>query len=182
MTAARLDPRAESYDLDDESLAPVAIPITYKGRRYELREADADAALRWRSATVAKMTPGPAGGLVPSAGFHDNEAFIVHLCLWDVTESAAGKQVPLATVRKWPYRFLEPLSERAKQISGITIEDDTIEKLEAAIAELQEKLAKLREKEAKKREAEADGQTRADDPYHEDDSPEGNGGGGTTGR
>jgi hypothetical protein len=165
-TVKRLDPFAESYDLDGEDLTPKVIPISFKGRKYELREASADDALKWRAATLLKMAPNPdGGGLVPVSGFHDNEAHILSLCLWDVTDSPEGKRLNLYQIRNtFPYRFMEPLSERAKDISGITPNDESAELLEKRISLLQKRLDELRAAKEEKREPE---------------SPEGNGQAGT---
>lgn len=159
------------YDFDDENAQPQVVPFKYKRKRYELREPDADQVILWRSWCVSKMVPNQTGNgppMVPGPGFHDNEPYLVSLCVVEIVGPGKEKPVPLAQVRKWQYRMLEKLFNHAKVIGGI-VEDDTISGLEKKIKELQEKLDLLKKDHP---EYQSDGQAHPPDAEREEPDAE----------
>lgn len=126
---------------DDLDLREVEVVI--KNVNYILREADGATAAKYRSAAVqgSRFSQKTKDVLV-GPGIGDVELVLLSGCL---LFKENGRRVPEGTIRAWPSRIITQLFNRAKQISELEEDDDTIESLEAKISELQEKLSRLRE-------------------------------------
>jgi hypothetical protein len=128
-------------ELNFESLEPTTVPVTFKGRKYVLKEASSDATCKWRNSGLqgAQVRDGKVSSLGNVA---DLEPLLVSLCLFDVTDGGE-KPVPLKTVREWPYKVVSALFNRARDISGLAEEEDTEESLTKRIDELTAKRERL---------------------------------------
>jgi len=145
-------------NFDEDDLALIQIPVTYKGKTYLLTEAFGDAVAQWRNAQLAgtTMRQSEDDGVktISLGGMADSEPLLVALCLFspgpdgNLILDARGNvdrkhQVPLSVVRSWPQRLVGPLFERVKEISRLN-EVETMESLEKKIADLQKRLGKLK--------------------------------------
>ena len=108
---------ADTTDLGD--LEPRVFNYTVGGAPYQLREATADTAAKYRNAAAktAKMVDGKFSG-VGNVG--DLEPYLVSLCLFD----SGGKAVPLDLIKTWPARVVKALYTKAKTASGLDEADD----------------------------------------------------------
>lgn len=140
---------SDSFDFD--GITPVSIPVRVGGKRYILREATGDVAVRYRNACLKAMKLGADGKPVAMENMADVEPYLVHLTLFAVAENGGESQVPLATVRGWPARVVKALFNKAKEIGSLD-EADTKEQLQARIDADQAKLAALSNGHAEKNE------------------------------
>ncbi len=147
MSGARIE--VEPLDLGD--LEPVQLPVKFGGNKYVLREADADAGAKYRSATTscARMEDGKVYGM---DGIGDIQPLLVSLCLCQTNPhngelrlDTNGRvvKVDLATVKSWPDRIITRLFDEAIRISPCLNEQDSREKLRQKIAAQQAKLAEM---------------------------------------
>jgi hypothetical protein len=130
----------QEKELIFEDLTPVEVPVTIGGKRYKLREADGETAVKYRNAAAACTKIGTGGKFSELRGVGDLEPLLVSLCLVD----EAGNRVPESTVRTWPNRVQRALFDRAKEISHLGEEEPSDEaSLRAKLADTQEKLDAL---------------------------------------
>ena len=147
------DPYAEI--IADEP-KPITVPVRVGGKvKYFLAEASADAAKQFRNTAVRGSSM--ADGVI-SMGGHvaDAEPILLSLCLFYATPDGqmpidhkgdfdSRKLVPMSVIRSWPSRFVEPLYERIKKISKLTMEPDTVETIDKQIVRLQHRRQQLLE-------------------------------------
>lgn len=130
-------------------LAVKEVAATIGGKKYTLREASEDAAIKYKNA-LARSVRVADGKVVGSDGVGDAQALLVSLCLFETIADDAGRpagerNVPLVTVRGWPARVVRPLFHRAEQISGL---EDGPKDPPARIAALRAELASLEKQQA----------------------------------
>lgn len=126
-------------------------PVTIGKKRYMLREASADAVVKFRNALTANAQLGQGGRVSRIGNIADAEPLLVSLCIVELYDHDTGKgvetkerPVPLSVVRSWPNRILKPLFDKVKEISAIHEDEETEESLGKEIARLQGKLDLLR--------------------------------------
>jgi hypothetical protein len=118
-----------------DSLTPIEVAVEIEGKAYTLREASGDAACKYRNAQLERVEMGPEGKPSRFHGLADLEPLLVSLCLFN---DENGKQVNINTIRSWPSRILKPLFDKAKEISELGEEEETIEDLQKKLAEAME--------------------------------------------
>lgn len=103
-----------------DDLVPIEVPVSVNGAQYILREANGDAACRYRNAVMecVEMVDGKPARV---HGMANTEPLLVAMCL----RTADGKLVGEATVRSWPPRVIKVLFAKAKEISDL--EDEVAE-------------------------------------------------------
>jgi hypothetical protein len=84
------------------------------GEPYTLREASADAAVKYRNASSAGATM--KDGTVTVGRVGDVEPILVSLCLFD----QHGRAVPLHVVKTWPARVTKALFTKIKEVSDLS--------------------------------------------------------------
>lgn len=123
-------PREEHFDAD--------------GRRFILREATEDAAMKIRAVADRATRTSPDGKtveVIDAAASAENALYMVSLCLWEVTKDGE-KQVTPDEMRHWPARVTKALAEKVIEMSELG-ERDTPESLDEKIARLREQREKL---------------------------------------
>lgn len=113
----------------DEELGSGVVPFTYKGEKYELREATGLAAKRYTNEKSSRLTFGPNGKFQSARDLGDLEPLLVALCCFDSND----QQVPLNVVDGWPSRMVNRLFKEAKRISDIDVDDDAKSQLFKAL-------------------------------------------------
>jgi len=128
---------ADELDFDD--ITVVEIPVRFQGKRYVLREASEEATIKYRATQFrdAKLVDGKVSANMER--MQELGSLLVSMCLFD----EADKPVSLQTIRGWPRRVVEPLHQRALQISKLD-DNATAEALEKQLASTQERLDALR--------------------------------------
>lgn len=121
----------QKYDPMSFDLTPICIAVTVGNKKYALKEASGDAAVRYRNAQLGCTELGPDGKPKKIVGIGDTEPLLVSLCLFEVTEVDAegnivktGANVPVNTIRSWPARIQKALFEKIKEVSEIDKEDE----------------------------------------------------------
>lgn len=139
-------------ELDFSDLEPVEIEFELFGESYLLREATADAAVKYRNA-IARSASFSDGKVTAVTNIANIEPLLVSLCVFklgkpDANGNRAITPLTETTVRNWPSRLLAPLYKRIKEISEL---DDPVtrESLEKIIEDAQAKLAELDAQEEK---------------------------------
>lgn len=128
----------EEIRFDD--LSPREIPVAIGDAKYVLREAGEAAAIKHQDAVARAFHMSADGkGAVAGAGLARTRALLVSMCLF----GEGGKPVSEQVVQSWPARIVKKLASAAARMSGIGGEE-TVESLEAKIAELQQQLEELR--------------------------------------
>lgn len=123
---------------------PKSVPVTIGGRKYLLKEATADAAVRYRNAAAraARMTDGKVTGV---DGIAEAEPLLVANCLFELRgDGGTGPLVSVTTIKGWAVRVQKQLFDRIKEMSDGLVDTPTAEVLEREIAERQRQLADLR--------------------------------------
>lgn len=113
-------------------------PVRIKGVDYILIECSEEDATRWRNHAIraAKMKSGKVSAMGDIA---EMEPILVSYCLHTKDKR---QPVPLSTILQWPSRYVKPIFERAKVISGLN-EKLTAAQIRERIAELQEELEEM---------------------------------------
>lgn len=148
--------------IEFDSLERVQVPVTLGKEKYILLEGSGDVAIKYRDAimaTINKMKDGkPDGGL---KGIATVESYLLSLTLYKVTETGGTMPmlgdgspdpnylVPQQVIRSWPNRIISMLYERAKQISGLNLEDKAKE-LEGKTEEELKEMAEREDEKLKK--------------------------------
>jgi len=131
-------------------LTPAEVPIVIRAKGDDgkltstkciLREASGDVAARYRDAMMRCTTLGPNGRAVKIEGMAGTEAVLVAGCLF---YADTNKPVPIDVIRSWPNRVQEALHKKAKEISELDREDETVEGIESQITDLQKRLAEVK--------------------------------------
>lgn len=121
-----------SDELDLEDLAPHEITIKVKGEpKYILKEASADAAAKYRNATLKGASMDQATGRILPGEMAGAEAIVVAACLyeiWDVNK--LPRPVLLSTVLGWRNSAVSQLFDKLKEISpDLVLGDKTAKNL-----------------------------------------------------
>jgi hypothetical protein len=132
---------SEEWILDD--LEPQQVKVKIKDKHYHLREASADAAVKFRNATLkaAKMSDGKVVGMENLA---DAEPLLVSLCLYKAGKDEelvlapdgnpdSRQLVPQQTIRGWPDRTQKVLFDKIKEMSPTLEGKETLESLDKKI-------------------------------------------------
>jgi hypothetical protein len=130
----------EQMVFDDLQLREVPVKIGQK--EYTLREANGEAARKFRNAVIKAARFGPDGKAERLEGAADAELVLINACLVD----ASGRQTPINVLAGWPNRVLKALFNRAKEISDLGESDDS----ERGLLESQKRLSKELEEVASK--------------------------------
>jgi hypothetical protein len=137
-----------SQEMNFDDLQPIEIPVKFRNRRFGLREASGDSAVKYRNAMLDATRLGPDGKPISVKGMANIEPLLVSMCLIEYIADKDGKDrerpVSEAAVRSWPNRILKPLYEKCKAISALNEDDETEEALVRRIDELQKKLVVVR--------------------------------------
>jgi hypothetical protein len=107
------------------SPTPKIIPITIDGKRYELRELDADGWSEWQTRQFSYLESQGAilpDGKVKPTSITPLQPVLVSLCLYFSQEN--GGRVEEAVLRKWSYQITEPLYKECRKINGMDKEDE----------------------------------------------------------
>jgi hypothetical protein len=144
-------------DFDFDHIVPTEIPVKIGGKKYVLREAGSDAAIKFRDAVMAATTwvPGidgkPENRIARVEKMADTEILLVALCLFpanadgqlakDENGSPTAAPVGMSFVRNLLDRIRQPLYDKIKEISP-TLADDT----EASLAKEMENLKRRTER------------------------------------
>jgi hypothetical protein len=160
--------RGEFAPLDFSDLTPIEFPFSYKGKKYVLCEASADAASKYRNALLKNAKPGPDGRLASYGEMAEAELVLVAGCLFEAYPDKDGAEkrrpVTVQQLREFPNRVTKPLFERAQKISELMPEKETREVLLKRISEASKKLNELNAAEEAARRADADSSGGAEDP------------------
>lgn len=151
--------------LDFTDLAPIELPVKIMGRNFLLREASADAAVRYRNCLLrsTRMVDGKVSGI---EGMADAEPLLVSCCLLELIIHSNGETLKRAVtegdVRRLPNRITAKLFEAAKRISRLD-EDEKPEVIKKQIKALQERLEKMEPK-GEEEKQDINGKKEAPDP------------------
>lgn len=123
------------------------VSVCIAGKNYTLREANGEAARRYRNTVLKAARLGPDGKPVSIDGMADAEMVLINQCLID----HSGRMTPIAVLAGWPSHILKKLFVRIQEISDLKeSEEDTLEglakrraRLEKEMAETNLKLARL---------------------------------------
>jgi hypothetical protein len=145
-------------DLIFDTIDLQEVPVQIAGKSYTLREANGEAARRYRNALLRSAKLGPDGKPVSLDGMADAEMILVNECLID----KSGRKTPIQVLGSWPANVIKKLFNKAYAMSDLKEgEEDTIEglkkrkeRLEKELAETKVKLAKLQPEESGEEEGE----------------------------
>jgi hypothetical protein len=146
----------ENAELTEEftfDLTPIEIKVKVGERHYILREATGEAARTYRNQMTDCLTLGDSGKPRKVSGIASLEPLLVSLCLFD----QAGNLVPESILIKWPARILRKLYDKAKLISLIDDEDETVESLTKERDKLDKKLKELADEGSSKNSSDTEG-------------------------
>ncbi len=142
---------SEEFRFDD--LAPVAIPVTFRGKHYVLTEASAGDVLAWRIRQYQHARFDAEGNATERSvqDVFESQTFLVSCCLYLADRPGAppldaednldrSKRVPLEMVRAWPDRIIDKLLEKVMAISELNVKE-TKEALEKRLVETVQKLS-----------------------------------------
>ena len=102
-------------ELNFESIEPIEVPVTIAGKTYTLVEAVGEAVEVWRDAQISGTEFNAEGKPVRVSGLSGLNMLLLSRCLLDPER----KPVPLAVIKRWPNRIIEPLAEKVKEISEL---------------------------------------------------------------
>lgn len=123
-------PSDKDFSLNFDAVEEVIIPVTYKGKKYALKEASGDTVALYRNAAVARMGKLSDGGKPTSlTKVGDLEPFLVALCFHEVDQETGelGHHVNEKVIRAMPHQMVRKLFDTVKKISGLVEEDDSRE-------------------------------------------------------
>lgn len=127
--------------IDFSNLAVIEIPVKIGSETYVLREATGKAAQAFQNALLQRTTFGPSGKPQKTERLGDLTTLLLSYCLF----TQDNKPVAESVIASWPNRVVSELFDKAKQISKLEGEEETIEKLEKRIEELRTKQAREEE-------------------------------------
>ena len=152
-----LENGAINFDEGNDTPSLKQVPVTFKGIKYILVEASAEAVAKWRNAqltgTRMYQRENEDTRTIALGGMADSEPILVSLCLFKPDENgnlrldAGGNvdtrfRVAVDVVKGWPNRVTAKLFEKAKEISGLD-EIETVEALDKRITDLQKRRERL---------------------------------------
>lgn len=120
----------------------IVVPVKIDGVEYTLEEASGDVACKYRNRFL-ECTKLENGKVIGVQGTADLEPFLVSMCLWHMAEGGKKTNVPAVTIRSWPSKIQTQLFKRAKDISGIAEEEETIESLQKKLDAAKKKKEEL---------------------------------------
>jgi hypothetical protein len=136
--------QAETLVFEEDSSGPVVVPVIIAGEKFEIREANGDAACHYRNAILDRTTMGPDGRPTAMKNLADVEPILVSLCLYHAEGPQAGKRVHIDHVRnQFKPKTITGLAVKIKEISELDNEEETIESIDKEIARLEERKKKL---------------------------------------
>lgn len=127
-----------------DDIAPVEIPVKLKGKDYVLREASESGAAKYKNAQLKAMKQSESadGNKTTNIdGMAETEALLVSICLFEKTDTGE-KNVDIAFIRTLVHRVVEPIFNKAEEISGLK-KKKTKEELIKTIKESQVEIIKL---------------------------------------
>ena len=117
--------RISAMSFDD--LTPIEIPVSIGGKKFLLREATEDAAVKYRNklAAAGRMVDGKVVGIGDIA---DAEPLLVSLCLLELYEVNGPDGLPqqrerpvlLSTVRGWPAKVVKAIFDKCMETVSYT--------------------------------------------------------------
>lgn len=120
-------------DLDFSDIDPIQLVVKIGEFKYILREASADAAVKYRNIAIG-ASRFEEGKIVSISGAADAEPLLVSCCLFLLKPDEKGTTVimedgkpvkyseypvPVSTVRTWSNRIVGPLYKKVKEISEL---------------------------------------------------------------
>lgn len=144
--AKNFNPEANAFDFGD--LPPTETVVKYRGEEFVLTEASADAATKYKNASMkaAKMDDAKVVGV---DGLADADPLLVSLCLFKLDHKTLVNGAPrretlaASAVRtKFPHKHLKQMYEWIKYHSDLNEEDETLDALKRRRAELDKKIAR----------------------------------------
>lgn len=130
-----------------EDITRQQVPVKIAGEDYVLIEANGDVVYKYRNAVLKATRMSSTGKLQSVDGLADTEPLLVSLCMFKVIQGMDGKPkhhpVSLATVRAWPAHVCKALFDKAKAISRLDEDRDTVKTLDEKILELQQRREQL---------------------------------------
>lgn len=135
---------SETMVFDD--LEPISVKVEIKKVQYVLKEADEAASIKFRNFMSRNVTY-QEGGVARIENQGEAPALLVSLCLFKVSQDREGKDVHvpvhIADIKKWKTSLVSSLYRKARQISGMDDEEETVESIDKQIDELTMKREKL---------------------------------------
>lgn len=130
--------------IEFDSPEPIIVPVTYKGKRYVLKEASEAAAVAYRNAQLKGARYDKDGNPIGNVSIAEAEPVLVQHCVFEVYGSDDRQRpVLMSQVLDWHPKFVRQLFERVKAISQID-DDVTEETILAQIGRLQSMLERIR--------------------------------------
>lgn len=144
----------ESFDFDQLG-PPKEKEVTWKGKRYILREASEGAVTAFKNVVFRSTKLGPEGKPQSVEGMAEAEPLLVAGCLFPVgmrdgKEVVSTQSLSLVQIKEWPSRLTKRLLAWIRKYSEMIDEMETEEVLEKNIKELQVKLKAKREGQERK--------------------------------
>lgn len=130
-------------ELDFSTLTVEDLPVTGpNGEKFILRVADGEAGTRWRDWNMTHTKAGADGiSALPVEGLAEAAPILVAGCLFRVVEGKEPQKMTKEEVKKLPYKMINALFEKAKDISGLNDQSvNTLEKQRDAMNALIEKM------------------------------------------
>lgn len=137
------------------NLDVIEIPVKIGPKDYVLVEASGGSVCKYKNAMLGTTSVGADGKPILSmSGMVDSEPLLVSLCLWELwTNEANGdivrKPVHINTVKSWPDRIQSSLYKKAKEISNLQEDEDTIESLQKEQDDLDKRKAVIENSQVK---------------------------------
>jgi hypothetical protein len=120
-------------------------PVKIAGKDYVLREANGEAARKFRNAVIKAARFNAEGKAERLEGAADAELVLINECLVD----ASGRKTPIAVLAGWPNRVLRALFQEAKRLSDLDEPESSLADQEKDLAEKLERVRQKREAEGK---------------------------------
>ena len=139
-------------DYTEDDLRPTEIIVSLGTRKFVLRSANGDAAIKYKNALIKRVTFGSEGNAQKVDGLADVEPLLLVWCMRECVLDAEGEPKPgefikmspnLDDVRSWPPKVITAYHTKITEISEMDEEDDTIESLTQQKEAIKKKLAKL---------------------------------------
>lgn len=133
--------QASSYEeMNFDDLSEIVIPVSIKGKKYILVEADGDATAKYKNKMLS-CSKFAEGKMTSVQGMADIEPYLLSLCMFVVRND---RRFPVAegVVRSWPGKVIKKLYTKAREISELDAEE-TLESLTEKRAEIDKKIADL---------------------------------------
>ena len=139
-------------DYTEDDLRPTEIIVSLGARKFVLRSANGDAAIKYKNALIKRVTFGSDGNAQKVDGLADVEPLLLVWCMRECVLDAEGEPKPgefvkmspnLDDVRSWPPKVINAYHAKIKEISEMDEDDDTIESLTKQKETIEKKLSKL---------------------------------------